>query len=64
MMDGEMNVLFDCKEVTSPDNLKFAPVEFVRNKELVQEYLSKMESIPHIRTVITMEPTVGLKLAK
>ena len=55
--DGEMNVLFSEKN----DNLKTTRIKFVRNKEMVLEYLSKMDYIPHIRTVVTMEPTSEIK---
>lgn len=52
-----INVLFECKE----DLLRSTSIECVKNKEMVSEYLAKMEYIPHIRTVITMEPTAGLQ---
>lgn len=56
-----MNVLFERKGLPEPDNLKAAHVQFVRNKELVTEYLQKTEYIPHIQTVITMKPTAGIQ---
>ena len=56
--DGEMNVLFESKET---GHLKAAHVQFVRNKEMITEYLTKMEHIPHIQTVITMKPTSELQ---
>lgn len=57
-----MNVLFECKDFAGPDHLGSAPIESIRNKELVQNYLDKMKYIPYIRKTVTMEPTVGLKL--
>ena len=54
--DGEMNVLFE-----KNSDLKAARIEFVRNKQMVLDYLSKTEYIPHIQTVITLEPTAGLE---
>ena len=62
LSDGEMKVLFERKGLPEPDNLKAAHVQFVRNKEMVTEYLKKTEFIPHIQTVITMEPTAELVL--
>ena len=56
MADGELNVLFECREV-----LITAHLEDITNKEVVLEYLAKTEYIPHIQTTITMEPTVGLQ---
>ena len=53
MADGEMKVLFESKEGET-ENLKTALIQFVSNKELVTEYLSKAEYIPHIQTVVTL----------
>lgn len=68
MADGEMTVLFESKtpECNTPecDQLQTARIQHVQNKELVEEYLAKMEYIPHIKTVITMEPTAGLRTEK
>ena len=61
MSDGEMNVLFERKGMPEPQNLKTAHVQDISNKEVVLEYLAKNEYIPHIQTVITMEPTSGLQ---
>ena len=61
LSDGEMKVLLETKALPSPDNLQAVPFQFVSNKELVKEYLAKTEYIPHIRTVITMEPTPTLQ---
>ena len=61
LSDGEMKVLFETKELPRPDNLRAVPFQFISNKELVTEYLTKTEYIPHIRTVITMEPTPTLQ---
>lgn len=62
LSDGEMNVLFECKEFAGPDHLGSAPLEFICNKEVVQQYLDKMKYIPHIQRMVTMEPTTGLGL--
>ena len=61
LADGEMLVLFECKEFAGPDHLGSAPIELISNKEVVQKYLDTMTYIPHIRKTVTMEPTVGLK---
>ena len=39
-----------------PDHLGCALVETISNKEVVQEYLKTMVSIPHIERHITMVP--------
>ena len=62
LSDGEMNVLFECKEFAGPDHLGSAPLELICNKEVVQQYLDKMKYIPHIQRTVTMEPTTGLGL--
>ncbi len=62
--DGEMNVLFESKsssEADATENLKTAHIQSVTNKEMVMEYLAKMEYIPHIQTVITMEPASAVQ---
>lgn len=61
MSDGELTVLFESKGLPEPHNLKTARVQYVRNKEVVSEYLAKTAYIPHIQTVITMEPTSELQ---
>ena len=55
--NGEMNVLFECKRFDAPDFLGSMPIECIKNKELVDEYLINTEYIPHIKSVITIEPT-------
>lgn len=64
LVDGEMKVLFESKDSGGPESLASAPIDMVRNKELVQQYLDNMEHIPHIKRTITMEPTVGLQVTK
>ena len=61
LVDEEMKVLFDCKDFEGPGS---ASINAVVNKELIQEYLDTTEHIPHIRKVITLEPTLGLHVAK
>lgn len=57
-----MNVLFECKDFPGPEHLGSAPIDFITNKELVEEYLAKMKYIPHIQKVVTytLEPSAGL----
>lgn len=62
LVDGEMKVLFQCKEFEGPEQLGSTPIHMVLNKELVQEYLDNTEHIPHIRKTITLEPTEGLQV--
>ena len=61
LSDGELKVLFETKDQPAPGNLKTVHIESISNKEIVDEYLSKTEFIPHIQTVITMEPTASLQ---
>ena len=61
MSDGELNVLCETKEKPNPENLKAVHVQCVSNKEIVAEYLAKTDYIPHIETVITMQPTSRLQ---
>ena len=49
LADGEMRVLFESKEFDGPEQLGCAPINLVVNKELIQEYLEKMEHIPHVK---------------
>lgn len=60
LADGEVHVLFECKEFEGPDYLGSASIEAIQNKELVQQYLDTMKYIPHIERTITMVPTKGL----
>lgn len=62
LVDGVVKVLFECKQFQGPEQLGSAPIDLVLNKELIQEYLDNTEHIPHIRRVITMEPTEGLQV--
>ena len=57
LSNGEMNVLFECKHFDAPDFLGTVPVECIKNKELVNEYLVQTEYIPHIKTLLSREPT-------
>ena len=61
LSDGEMKVLFECKEFDAPYHIGSAPLECISNKELVQEYLDKVDHIPHIQRIVEMEPTKGLQ---
>ena len=62
MTDEDINVLFESKEqLPETEKLKTAHVQFVRNKDVVTEYLTKMDYISYIRTVTTMEPTSALQ---
>ena len=56
-----MKVLFECKEFDAPYHIGSAPLECISNKELVQEYLDKVDHIPHIQRIVEMEPTKGLQ---
>lgn len=64
LADGEMKVLFQCKQFEGPEQLGSAPIDLVANKELIQEYLDSTEHIPHIRRVVTMESTEGLQVTE
>ena len=37
-------------------------VKFISNKSLVQEYLDQMDFIPHLKRIVTMEPTTGISV--
>ena len=56
-----MNVLFECKHFDAPDFLGSVSVECIKNKELVDDYLVQTEYIPHIKTMLIMEPTKTLQ---
>ena len=62
LSNGEMNVLFECKQFKGPHFLGSMPIKCIKNKEVVKEYLVQKEFIPHIKTLLTMEPTQTLKL--
>ena len=64
LSDGEMKVLFKCKEFTPPDYLGAKPIECIKNKELVDAYLAQTDYIPHIKTLLTMESTKDLQTNK
>ena len=49
-------MLFESEMFEGPDHLGCAHVDSISNKELVQEYLDSMISIPHIERLITMVP--------
>ena len=54
-----MKVLF---EEDQPGQLISGPVNMVMNKDLIQKYLDSMEHIPHIKKVVSLEPTLGLQV--
>ena len=62
LTNGELQVLFECNE--GPNQLEATPVCFVKNKELVQEYLDQRKHIPHIQRTITMQSTEGLQVTQ
>ena len=62
LSDGELQVLFECKGSSSPENLLSMHIKFISNKSLVQEYLDEMQFIPHFKKVVTMESTPGLRV--
>ena len=64
LSDGDLHVLFESKMFEGPDHLGCALVGSISNKELVQEYLDTMVSIPHIERLITMVPVTGLPFTK
>ena len=49
LFNGEMNVLFKCKQFDASDFLGTMPIECIKNKELVDQYLDQTEYIPHIK---------------
>ena len=57
LADGEIIVLFESKQFDEPDHLGAVPIELIHNKELVRDYLDKIEYIPHIKRTVTLEPT-------
>ena len=61
LVNGELQVLFECVH-DGAINLEAAPVDLVKNKELVQEYLDRKKHIPHIQKMITMQSTEGLQV--
>ena len=62
MTDKEINVLFKSQErLPETENLKTAHIQFVRNKDVVTEYLTKVDYSLYIRTVITMETISALQ---
>lgn len=62
LTDGEIKVLYDCKQFDEPDHLGAARIELFHKRELVQEYLDKMKYIPHIKRTVTMEPSAEIQL--
>ena len=62
LSDGELQVLFECKGLSDPENLLSMHIKFISNKGLVQEYLDQMQFIPHFKRTITMESTEGLSV--
>ena len=61
LSDGEMKVLFECKEFDAPYHIGLVHLEFISNEELVKEYLDKVDHILHIQRIVEMEPTEGLQ---
>lgn len=53
LSDGELNVLFECKEFS---HLHSVHIDFIENKDLVDEYLRNVARIPHIKRSVVMEP--------
>ena len=62
MVNGELQVLFECRGASNPENLLSMDIKFISNKGLVQEYLDEMQFIPHFKKIVTMEPTSGLRV--
>lgn len=62
LSDGEVQVLFECKGASNPENLLSVHIDYISNKSLVQEYLDQMQFIPHFKRTVTMESTIGLKV--
>ena len=54
LSDGELKVLFECNDST---DLLSMDIKFISNKSLVQEYLNQMNFIPHLKKIVTIEPT-------
>ena len=61
LSNGEMNVLFKCKQFDAPDFLGTMAIECIKNKELVDQYLDQTEYIPHIKTLLTMDKAKNLR---
>ena len=63
LSDEQMIVLFECREFDGPHHIGSAPLEYISNKEVVQEYLDKVDHIPHIQKTVKMESTRDLQIA-
>lgn len=55
--------MIECKEFDGPHHIGSAPLEYIINKELVQEYLDEVDHIPHIQKTVKMESTRGLQIS-
>jgi hypothetical protein len=62
LSDGEINVLFECKDIPKPNHIRSVHINFIQNKELVQEYLANEVTIPHIKKQIVMEPVANVNI--
>jgi len=63
LSDGELKVLFECKDdLNDSTNLLSTDIKYISNKDLVQEYLDHTEFIPHLKRIVTMEPTTGISV--
>jgi hypothetical protein len=58
LSDGELNVFFECKKFS---HLHSVHIDFIKNKELVDDYLKNVISIPHIKKTVVMEPVNNIR---
>ena len=61
-VNDEIKVLLEYKLPKGQSQLMSGPINLVLNKQLVQEYLDSMDSIPHIRKITILESTAGLQV--
>lgn len=59
LSDDVLMVLFDGKETKGPRSV---PLDFISNKEKVQQYLDSIDCIPHIQKTIQMKSVKSIKL--
>ena len=61
LKDGVIKVLYECSKFPGPDHLGVTTRDFIKNQNLVDEYLESNNYIPHFTTNIDME---AIKLMK
>lgn len=59
LSDDVLMVLFDGKDTKGPYAV---PLEFISNKEKVQQYLDSIDSIPYIQKTFRLKSTKSIQL--